>query len=784
MKLRTIPSLLIGLYASSVLAMEPFIVRDIRVEGIQRTEAGTVFNYLPVKAGESMDDDKASQAIKALYATGFFKDVRLEAEGDVLVVTVQERPAIAQIAFSGNKAFPSDKMKEGLKQIGLAEGMIFDRAMLDKAEQEIKRQYLSQGKYGASVKAVATPLERNRVAVRFDIEEGDVARIRAINIVGNQAFSEGDLRGQFNLTTPNWMSWWNKDDQYSKQKLTADIEALRSFYMNQGYLEFNVDSTQVSITPDKRDIFITINITEGEKYTVSDIKMAGEMQVPEDELRTLVTMQPGEVFSREKLTESSKAIGDRLGKDGYAFANVNAVPEVDKEKHTVAFTYFVDPGRRVYVRRINLTGNTRTRDEVLRREMRQLESAWYAADKIELSKKRLDRLGYFSDVNVETPAVPGTADQVDVNYDVTEKSTGSVMFGAGLSSSEGVVLGVTVNQANFLGTGNRVSAQVNTGKVNTTYSLSYTDPYFTPDGISRGFDIYRKDVDSSSLNVGTYKTSSYGAGVRFGVPVSERDTFSFGLTFDYTSIDLQANSPTRYLKYCGNSAADIAAGVAHGCENATLRTDLGWVHDTRDNILYPNRGVLQRLIGEIGLPGLDQQYYKVSYQHTWYKDITKNFTLMLNGELGYGDSYGKNPYPFFKNFYAGGVGSVRGFDTSAIGPRDQETIGSVINDYAVGGTRRVVGNAELFFPVPMLKDSKQLRLSAFLDAGSVWGGETSTTAATNTCSGASDCMRYSTGVGISWYSPFGPIKLVLAKPLNEKTGDKTQMLQFQMGSQF
>jgi outer membrane protein insertion porin family len=771
MNFRHIVFATLGLYASSALAMEPFVVKDIRVEGIQRTEAGTVFNYLPVKAGETIDDQKAAQAIKALYATGFFKDVRLEAEGDVLVVTVQERPAIAQISFTGNKAFPSDKMLEGLKMIGLSEGMIFDRAMLDKAEQEVKRQYLSQGKYGATVKTVVSPLERNRVAVRFDIEEGVVSRIRAINIVGNQVFSQKELLDEFGLTTPGWTTWWTKDDQYSKQRLTADLEALRSYYMNQGYLEFNIDSTQVSITPDKRDIYITVNITEGEQYTISEVKMAGETLVPEEELRGLIKITPGEMFNRELLTESSKAIGDRLGNDGYAFSNVNAVPELDKEKHTVAFTFFVDPGRRVYVRRINLTGNTRTRDEVLRREMRQLESSWYSAEKINRSKQRLERLGYFSDVNVETPAAPGTADQLDVNIDVTEKSTGSVMFGAGLSSSEGVVFGVTVNQANFLGTGNRVSTQINTGKVNTTYSLSYTDPYFTPDGVSRGFDIYRKDVDSSSLDVGSYGTASYGAGVRFGVPVNERDTFTFGLTFDYTSIDLTDTSPTRYQKYCDNDPS--------GCDNSTLRADAGWTHDTRDNILFPNRGVLQRLTGEVGLPGLDQEYYKIAYQHTWYKDFTKDLTLMLNGELGYGNSYGSQDYPFFKNFYAGGVSSVRGYETSAIGPRDIDL--STNKDYAVGGTRRAVANAELFFPVPLIKDSKQLRLSAFVDAGTVWGEEGNLADA---CEGASDCLRYSTGVGVSWYSPFGPIKLVLAKPLNEQDGDKTEVLQFQLGSQF
>ncbi|HEX5539852.1 MAG TPA: outer membrane protein assembly factor BamA, partial [Methylophilaceae bacterium] len=520
MKLRHIPFLILGLYASSAFALEPFVVKDIRVEGIQRTEAGTVFNYLPVKVGETMDDAKATQAIKALYGTGFFKDVRIEAEGNVLVVTVQERAAISQITFSGNKSFPSDKMKEGLKQVGLSEGLIFDKSLLDRAEQEIKRQYLAQGKYGATVKATVSPLERNRVAIRFDIEEGAISKIRNINIVGNKVFDDQTLLDEFKLTTPNWLTWWNNNDQYSKQKLTADLEALRSFYMNKGYLEFNIDSTQVSITPDKRDIYITINISEGEKYTVSDVKLAGDMLLPEDEVRDLITVEPGEYFNRQKVTESSKAIGDRLGNDGYAFANINAVPDVNKDKHTVAFTFFIDPGRRVYVRRINLTGNTRTRDEVIRREMRQLESAWYGADKIARSKERLDRLEYFSDVNIETPAVPGTTDQVDLNVNVTEKSTGSVLFGAGLSSAEGVILGVTINQNNFLGTGNRVSAQINTGQVNTVYSLSYTDPYFTPDGISRGFDVYRRDVDTSFLRTGTFKTSSYGIGVRFGVPIN------------------------------------------------------------------------------------------------------------------------------------------------------------------------------------------------------------------------------------------------------------------------
>lgn len=764
LKIRSILLLVSSLYASATMALEPFVVKDIRVEGIQRTEAGTVFSYLPVKVGETMNDDLASQAIKSLYNTGFFKDVRIEVESDVLIVTVQERSAIAKIDFSGNKSFPTEKMKEGLKQIGLSEGQIFDKSQLDRAEQEVKRQYLSQGKYGATVKAVVSPLERNRVSIRFDIEEGAVSKIRDINIVGNQAFTMDDLRAQFLLTTPNWMSWWNKDDQYSKQKLNADLETLRSFYMNQGYLEFNIDSTQVSITPDKKDIYITVNITEGEKYTISEVKLAGETLVPEDELRQLIQVQAGDTFSREKVTQTSKAISDRLSNDGYAFSNVNAVPDLNKEQHTAAFTFFVDPGKRVYVRRINIVGNTRTRDEVIRREVRQLESAWYASNKINRSKERITRTDFFSDVNVETPAVAGTTDQVDLNISVTEKSTGSVQFGAGLSSSEGVVFGVTVNQNNFLGTGNRVSAQINTGKVNTTYSLSYTDPYFTPDGVSRGIDVYRRDVNTKSLSVGTYNTSSYGGGVRFGIPLNERDGVNFGLAADFTSVDLSSESPKQYRDFCNNT---------NGCSSDSLVVNAGWVHDSRDSIMFTTNGVIQRLSGEVSLPVLDLEYYKIDYKHAWFKEIYTGFTFMLNGEIGYAESYGSKDYPFFKNFYMGGVNSVRGYDNGSLGPRDVDSVTG--QEYSLGGTKRLLGNAELYLPIPGLKDSKQFRLSAFVDAGNVFGKDDSYDFGE---------LRYSTGMGISWLSPFGPLKLVYAKPLNDKEGDKTQSIQFQLGQQF
>jgi len=766
-KFRIIPVLVFALFHQYALALEPFVIQDIRVEGLQRTEPGTVFNYLPVEVGDTMSDAKATRAIKSLYGTGFFKDVRIEAYGNILLVTVQERSSIAQIDFSGNRSFPSDKMIEGLKQIGISEGLIFDQSELDRAEQEIKRQYLSTGKYGATVKTVVSPLERNRVAVRFEIEEGTVAKIRDINIVGNEDFTLEELRTEFMLTTPNWMSWWNKDDQYSKQKLAADLETLKSFYLNQGYLEFSVDSTQVAISPDKQDIFITINVTEGDKYTISDVKLAGDLKLPEAELEKMITFKKGDTFNRKMITETSQALSDKLSNEGYAFANVNAVPDINKEALTAAFTFFVDPGRRVYIRRINLTGNTRTKDAAIRREMRQLESAWYAGDKIKRSKERLNRTQFFDNVNIETPAIPGNTDQVDLNVNVSEKSTGSVQFGAGLSSSDGVVLGFNISQQNFLGTGNRVNAQVNTSDRNTIYSLSYTNPYFTPDGISRGFDVYRRDVDTDTSNtsdIGTYQSSSYGLGVRFGIPLTERSSFSLGLTVDATEIDLQTDSPKQYLDFCGNTK---------GCDANSVQFKGGWTYDSRDNLLFPNRGTLQRLTAEVGVPGLDLEYYKLEYRHAWFKDVFENFTFMLNGELGYADSYGDKKYPFFKNFFAGGVNSVRGYENGTVGPRDIDP--ATNNEYSVGGTTRIVGNAEVFTPVPLIKDSSQFRLSAFFDVGRVSGDEDSIN---------SDDFRYSTGVGLSWFSPFGPLKIVLAKPINEKEGDETQSLQFQFGQQF
>jgi outer membrane protein insertion porin family len=759
--------------------MEPFVIKDIKIEGLQRTEPGTVFNYLPVQVGDTMTDDKSSEAIKSLYRTGFFKDVRIEADQEILLITVQERASIADIQFSGNKAFQSDKLKDGLKAMGLAEGQIYDKSKLEFAEQEIKKQYLAQGKYTATVKTSASPLERNRIAIRFEIEEGIVSRIKEINVVGNQLFTKSDITSEFQLKTTNWLSWWYKDDQYSKQKLTADLEALKSFYMNRGYLEFSLDSTQVSITPDKEDVYITINISEGPKYKVSDVKLSGDLQqVPETDLQNLIKIKKDDIFSREKITESTKAMNSRLGNDGFAFSNVNAIPEINKEEHTAAFTFFVDPGRKVYVRRIDIEGNARTRDDVVRREFRQVESGWYAADKIERSKVRLNRTQFFSDVNIETPAVPGSTDQVDIKVKVTERNTGSVMLGAGLSSSEGLVGSFNVTQANFLGTGDRVSAQINTGSVNKTYALSVTKPFFTPEGISLSYDLYRKDVNTSSLNLATYSTSSYGAGLRFSVPITEKNSISYGLTLDNTQVsDLKSDiSPQRYLDYC---KTENNGQASTSCTMNSLTASLGWAIDSRDSILFPKKGELRRVNAEIALPGLDMQTYKITLQETWYKDITKDLTFMLNGQFGYANSYGGKQFPFFKNFYVGGVNTVRGYAQGGIGPvckTGESGCGTTTSsNMFLGGNKQILGSAELFLPVPFLKNNDQFRLSAFIDAGNVYGvGE----------SLSLGDLRFSAGMGVLWVSPFGPLKLVYAKPFNNQSTDRTESIQFQMGQQF
>ncbi len=751
---------LLLLYAASAAAIEPFVVTDIRVEGIQRTEAGTVFSYLPVKVGDTLDDERAAAAIRALFATGFFKDVRLNVEQGVLVVLVRERPSIASIAIDGVKDIPKEQLRDNLKSVGLAEGRIFDQSALDKAEQELKRQYVVRGKYGMTVKTTVTELERNRVAVSFKVVEGKNSKIRQINIIGNQVFSASELRDTMALDTPKWLSWFGSSDQYSKPKLAADLETLRSFYLDAGYLEFSLDSTQVSITPDKRDIYITINLTEGAKYTVSEIKLAGPPSIlPHEQMLKLITLQPGDVFSRRELTESSKKIGDYLGDYGYAYANVNAVPELDKENHQVAFTFMVDQGSRVTVRRIDITGNTKTRDEVIRREFRQMEGAWFAAAKIKKSKQKVDRLDYFSEVNIETLSVPGTSDQMDISLAVKEKATGDVSIGAGLSSGEGVVLTAAVTERNLFGSGNQLSTQINTSKINQVYSLSYTNPYYTDDGVSRGFDLYKRDVNSGRAGtISPYRSATLGAGVRYGVPIDDDENMHYGLSAEQTDLTVTTASSQQMQKHVTD----------FGPSSNTLLATLGWTHDSRDSAINTTKGAVQRAFVEIGLPISNQRFYKLTYQHQRFYPVRRDVVLLLNGEAGVGDGYGGASLPFFKNFYGGGTGSVRGYEPSSLGPRDDK-------DNALGGNRRVIANAELFFPMPGSSKEKSVRLSAFADAGAVYGeGDKTETAG----------LRYSAGVAFTWISPIGPLKLSYGVPLNSQANDKVQNLQFTLGTIF
>lgn len=747
------------LLMGSAFAFEPFQIKDIRVEGIQRTEAGTVFSYLPVKVGDTMNDEKAAAAIKTLFATGFFKDVRLEIDGAVLVVLLEERPAIASLEFSGLKSFKAEDLKKSLREVGLAESRIFDRAMVERAEQELKRQYLAQGYYAVQVTTTITPLERNRIGISFAVAEGDIAKIKQINIIGAAAIKESELRDLMVLRTPGLMTWYTKNDQYSKQKLSGDLETLRSHYLDRGFLEFNIESTQVSISPDKQDIYITINLSEGERYTISSVKLAGQLLLPEEELTKLVQFKPGEVFSREKVTQTNKAISERFGNEGYAFANVNAAPELDKDKRQVAFTVFIDPGRRVYVRRINVTGNTRTRDEVVRREMRQTEAGWYDGEKINKSRTRVDRLGYFDEVTVETPPVAGTTDQVDMEVKVKEKPTGNISLGAGFSSAEKFTVSGSVQQQNLFGSGKHVGVQVSTSASNKVYSLSTTDPYFTVDGISQGFDIYYRKTDSSSLAVGAFGSKSFGAGGRWGFPIAEEDYLNLGLSFDRTTLTVDTNSPTRYQTYV----------TRFGATGNTLLTTLGWQKDGRDSLLFTTKGVYRKAALELSLPGSTATYVRATYQHQHFFPLDRRLTLALNGEVGLAKAYGNKELPFFKNYYAGGIGSVRGFDSGSLGPVDAAT------GEAIGGDKRLIGNVEVLFPVPGMGRDNSVRLSAFLDAGNVWGYDTKFSLGS---------MRYSGGLALSWNSPVGPLKFSFANPFNKKAEDKVQRLQFQMGSVF
>ncbi|MGZ5215191.1 MAG: outer membrane protein assembly factor BamA, partial [Caldimonas sp.] len=746
----------IALQVGSADAVEPFVLKDIRVEGLQRTDAGTVFAALPFRIGDTYTDEKGAAALRALFATGLFKDVRIDIDAGVAVVIVDERSVIANIDFVGMKEFEKDALIKSLKDFGIGEGLPFDKALADRAEQELKRQYLTRSLYGAEIVTTVTPQERNRVNVTFTVTEGAPAKIREIRIVGNKVFSEGTLKGLFELNDGGWLNFYLKGDRYSRAKLNADLETLRSYYQNRGYLEFEVESTQVAISPDKQDITITINVKEGQPYTVTAVKLEGEYLGKEDEFRSLVTIKPGQAYRGEAVAETTRAFVDRFGTFGYAFAKVDSRPEIDRATGRVVVTLVADPQRRVYVRRINVAGNTRTRDEVVRREFRQLESAWYDGRKIKLSRDRVDRLGYFSEVSVDSAEVPGTLDQVDLTITIKEKPTGAISVGAGFSSADKLSLTASIKQENIFGSGNYLGLEVNTSKFNKTLVVSTVDPYFTIDGISRSIDVYYRTTRPINSQGEEYKLVTPGASVRFGVPFSEYDTVFFGVGAERTEIK-GSNLPNSYFLY----------QTQFGETSYSIPLTVGWARDSRDSALVPTAGRFARVNADYAVLG-DARYLRVNMQAQQYIPITRAFTYGVNAEIGYGKGIGGRPYPIFKNFYGGGLGTVRGFDQGSLGPVD-------VTGAFIGGNRRFNLNNELYLPVPGAGVDRTLRIFVYADAGNVWGENERL---------SFDSIRASAGLGVSWISPVGPLKLSYGTPIRKKPEDRIQRLQFQIGTAF
>ena len=733
------------------------MLKDIRVEGLQRADAGTVFASLPFRIGDTYTDEKGAAALRALFASGLFKDVRIDVEDGVVVVIVDERSVIASIDFVGLKEFDKEQLTKALKDFGVAEGQPFDKALADRTEQELKRQYLTRSLYGAEVVTTVTPLERNRVNVTFTVVEGAVAKIREIRISGNSAFSESTLKGLFDLDADSWLSFYTKADRYSRTKLDADLETLRSYYLNRGYLEFAIVSTQVAISPDKQDITITVNVKEGQPYIVTGVKLEGEYLGKEEDFKTLVAIKPGEAYRAEDVAKTTRAFVERFGTFGYAFAKVEPRTDVDRANGRVAIVLTADPQRRVYVRRINVAGNSRTRDEVLRREFRQFESSWYDGAKIKLSRDRVDRLGYFSEVTIDSAEVPGFPDQVDLTLTIKEKPTGNLLLGAGFSSADKLSLTASIKQDNVFGSGNYLGIELNTSRSSRTLVLSTIDPYFTIDGISRAFDIFYRTVRPLNSQGEQYQLVTPGAAVRFGVPFSEYDTVFFGVGIERTQIKGDTALPNNYFLY----------RERFGSTSTSVPVTIGWSRDQRDSALVPTSGRYTRLNLDWGIAG-DARYLRSNAQFQQYIPLGKRFTIAFNAELGYGRGLSGRSYPIFKNFYGGGLGTVRGFDQGSLGPVD-------VTGAYLGGNRRFNANTELYIPVPGAGNDRTLRLFTYVDVGNVWGELEKVT---------TDSLRASAGVGLSWISPVGPLKLSYGTPIRKKPEDRIQRLQFQIGTAF
>lgn len=773
---RTVSQLFVSalmFFPAAVLAFSPFIVRDIQVEGLQRLDPGTVFGYLPVGVGDEFTEDHASEAIQRLYSSGFFNDVSIDIDDDVLVIIVQERPTIASISFSGMREFDSKAITKALAQVGFAEGRIFDRSMLERAEFELKQQYLSKGKYGVEINPVLTPLPRNRIGVSFDIFEGDLAKIKEINIVGNEDIRSKDLLNEMELTTSGIMTWYTGTDKYSREKLEGDLERIRSYYLNRGYLEFFAEPPQVSISPDREDIYITITVNEGKPYSVNQVQLAGDLLGLEDQIQELITVNEGDVFSAEETNNTVKAITDYLGSLGYAFSNVNPQPILDRDEQLADLTFYVDPGRRVYVRRIEIGGNVRTRDEVIRREMRQQESAWYDEGSINLSRDRIDRLGYFTEVDVHTEPVPGSPDQVDLVVDVKERPTGMINLGIGYGTTDKIMLSAGISQDNIFGSGNSLSLQLNTSKIHRTAVLAHTDPYWTKDGISKTTSLYYRRTKPYDYrwSEGDFQVTSIGLGLSFGVPITEYDRIFMGASFERNGLD---KLHERYTPEAYETFVD-----EYGKYSNALIFNLGWDKDTRDSALAPTRGSYTNISADFSV--LDLKYYMLSAQQQYYLPLGRATTLAFNGIFDYGRSYdGDKPFPVIKNVYGGGIGTIRGYEGGSLGSRDPRT-----NDF-LGGSRRIMGNVQLYLPFPGASRDRTLRWFVFADAGRVDNTQSPKCYRGAAPHKAQDpCgWKYSAGVGLSWDSPLGPLQLSYGRAIKAKPGDEKQAFQFQIGTAF
>ena len=739
-------------------AVEPFQIKDIRIEGLQRIEPGTVLATVPFRVGENYSDEKGTLAIRNLFALGLFKDVRIEVSAAVVVVIVEERPIIGAVDFVGIKEFDKDTLRKALKDIGLSEGRSYDKALTDRAEQELKRQYINKSLYGAEVITTVTPSDRNRVNLNFTVVEGDVARIKSLRIVGTKALDESTLKDQMDLSEPNYMAWYTKSDRYSQAKLNADLESIKSYYLSRGYLEFRVDSTQVAISANKQDISITINVTEGNSFVVSRIMLEGYYLGRDSEFKSLISIKPGEPYNQSDVVQTIKAFSDYFGNFGFAFARVEPRTEVDRATNQVQVVLQADPSRRAYVRRINISGNDRTKDDIIRREFRQMESSWYDGERIRLSRDRVDRLGYFTEVAIDTQEVPGSPDQVDINLRVVEKPTGSLQLGAGFSSAEKLFLSFGISQDNFFGTGNALGIQVNTSKYNRVLNISTTDPYFTVDGVSRTLNVYSRSSKPYLVDSGNYSLGTSGAGVTFGIPFAEIDTVFVSATFEQTRITTGANMPNAYTTYINE----------FGASSQSIPLSVGWARDSRDSVLAPSKGRLVRLNGEVGVG--DLRYYRNNAQFQEFFPLGKKYTLAVNAEVGYGDGLNGKNFPVFKNYYAGGLGSVRGFQQGSLGPQDTGCTSTVW--CPVGGSKKILLNTEFYVPFPGVGNDRTLRLYSFVDVGNVFDTI------------ELDEMRSSFGLGLSWISPVGPLRFAVAKPIRKFEGDRMQSFQFQIGTSF